>query len=609
MSVQHELAMAIGNHIELDGMLRYFIKVCMQRLGLVSAHVYLYQNHQGWPETREKVAPGIDSPGHYLSVPMQTRGQPWANVDLLRHFDPEELLEQPSYCKRQRGHFYTFPVAQHGVFVLQPQQRLDPTIIAALRPIFARLANSCRACISHDGLLREMRARQEAERSLQHQLFYDPVTNLPNRKQLVKTIAHEKFQPKINSLKKSLLCIEIENYRRITNILGYEFGTKIQLRFAQILRNLTREKDVVSQLDANVFVVMIDQDAEKAQDLHELSQRLVDRVQASIGEPLLIGSHPVQLTIRSGFEVYPIFYCDADQVISHAEIAKSESVINGSKVATAYSQAIQDQVDNRLRMESALKSAVKNDELSLWWQPQYSASQQLVGAEALLRWISDEWGFVSPGVFIPLAEESDLIEKIGDWVMHKACEQLADICALGLPAHFQKLAINVSARQLAHNAFVDKLIHLIGAYKIPRGLLAIELTESTLVQNFDQTVALIRQLKQAGVDCSIDDFGTGYSSLSYLKHLPIQTIKIDQSFVRDIHQSAGDQAIAKTLIYLGKNLHKDIIAEGVETAEERDCLIEMGCKQFQGYFYDKPQPLDDLKSRWYQDGLRFANSA
>jgi len=203
-------------------------------------------------------------------------------------------------------------------------------------------------------------------------------------------------------------------------------------------------------------------------------------------------------------------------------------------------------------------------------------------------------------VFVPIAEETDLIEKIGDWVLETACQQLAEICDLGLPPHFKKLAINVSARQLVQATFVDRLIKLIQKYKLPRGLLAIELTESTLVQNFEQTVALIQRLKEAGVDCSLDDFGTGYSSLSYLKRLPIQTIKIDQSFVRDIHLSAGDQAIAKTLIYLGKNLRKDIIAEGVETAEERDCLVEMGCKQFQGYFYDKPQPLEDLKARWFK---------
>ncbi|MGB0867111.1 MAG: EAL domain-containing protein, partial [Granulosicoccaceae bacterium] len=509
ISIQHELGMAIGNQIELSEMLEFFIKVCIQRLGLIGAHVYLYNGKNGWPETRDYVRAGFDLPAHYLSIPQQSNAAGWAQHDLLEQFSNADLCREQHDKKIEGSHFHTFPIPQHGVLVLQAHANLDATICKALRPIFNRLANSCRASISHEGLVREIQARKEAERNLQHQVFHNSVTDLPNLKWLTQAIEQEKLKPSVDSLKKSLLCIEVENYHRITNTLGYETGDKIQQRFAKILCNLTRERDLVCQIDSNVFMIVLDQGSQQSSDLEATSQLLANRIQSSVAEPLVVRSHPVLLSIRSGFEVYPVFCCDSEQVIKHAEIAKSDSVTNSCDSATLYSKEIQDRVDNRIRMEQALKSAAKNAELALWWQPQYSSSQRLIGAEALLRWVSPEWGFVSPGVFVPIAEETDLIEKIGDWVLETACQQLAEICDLGLPPHFKKLAINVSARQLVQATFVDRLIKLIQKYKLPRGLLAIELTESTLVQNFEQTVALIQRLKEAGVDCSLDDFGTG----------------------------------------------------------------------------------------------------
>ena len=593
--------MAIGTQIELQEMLQFFVKVCMQRLELISVHVHIYNDGCGWPETREYEAADATPPAHYLSIPSQGNEHNWAEnqdlIDLVAHDRSEPQL----YQFANNAHFHRFCIPSHGTIILQPRVKIEPTILNALKPIFDRLANSCHASISHETLLREMIARESAERTLHHQSFHNAITDLPNRKKLVQMIEQDQFLCEDETQQNALLCLEIDNLRKTTSIMGHTLGDKIQQRFTQILRNLTREKDKVSQLDTNLFLISIDEPINDSHSLHEITKRLVDRIRSSVAEPLMVGSHPIMLSISAGYEVYTVLPCDPNQVIKHAEIATAESALLKSDEAILYCHAMQERVDNRNRKEAALKVAGKNNELALWWQPQYNAAQQLIGAEALLRWISPEWGFVSPGEFIPIAEESDLIEKIGDWVLETACLQLSHICARGLPEDFKKLSINVSARQLAHNGFANRMIKLMEEYKIPKGLLAIELTESTLVQSFDQTVALIRLLKEAGVDCSIDDFGTGYSSLSYLKKLPIQTIKIDQSFIRDIHLSEGDQAIAKTLLYLGKNLSKDIIAEGVETEEERDCLIDMGCDQFQGYFYDRPMPLEDLEERWYAD--------
>lgn len=609
ISVQHELAMAIGTEISLREMLQVFMQVCVKRLGLVGVHCYIYTDAQGWPETRQGEIGTTELPSHFISVPNLHNG---VQLDKTKRLDG--LLHgdySAGYCYEASSeeHFYSFELPAHGLFILQLRNAINSTLLNALKPIFSRLGSSCQASILHETLLREMLAREEVERTLQHQAFHNSTTDLPNRHMLLQIMEHENFWSDTDSVKKALLCIEIDNFKKISDIMGHTFGDEIQKNFAAALKKIIRSNDSVSQIDTDVFMVIIDPSDQYDKSLHEIVTAVITRLKVLIAEPMTIGANAIQLSIKAGYDIFPNPDFLSEEIIKHAEIAKSESALQPEEIATFYDASMQEKANNRVYMEQDLKLAAFNNELSLWWQPQYNAERQLIGAEALLRWKHKKWGFVSPGEFIPIAEESELIEEIGDWVLETACQQLAELCELGIPEGFKKLSINVNARQLIQENFVESVLLKVEQYNIPSGLLAIELTESTLVQSFDRAVALIKRLKRAGIDCSIDDFGTGYSSLSYIKQLPFQTIKIDLTFVRDIHLSKGDQAIAKTLLYLGKMLNKDIIAEGVESDEELQCLLQMGCNQFQGYYFDKPTPLQTLKERWYPDNIQALLSA
>lgn len=609
ISVQHELAMAIGTEISLRDMLQSFLTVCIKRLGLISAHCYIYTDAQGWPATRPNEFGFQGAPEHFISIPTLKDGKPWKDSKRLASLVTADHSGNYYHQQHEGNHFYSFPIPEHGFAIIQARVEVESNFLNALKPIFSRLGNSCHASILHESLLREMLAREEVERTLQHQAFHSNTTDLPNRHMLLQIMDQENFWSSDEAEKKALLCVEIENYRKITGILGHAFGDAVQKHFADLLKRVTSNSDTVSQLDADVFMLIIDPNEQPDQPLQNIVEAVVNQLKSIISEPAMIGANAVMLSIKTGYEVFPSVDSDSSQIIKHAEIAKSESVLHEADNTTLYCCSMQEKANNRIRMEQSLKLAASKDELALWWQPQYDAKHMLIGAEALLRWNSEEWGFVSPGVFIPIAEESALIEEIGDWVLEKACRQLADLCALGIPEGFKKLSINVNARQLIQEDFVENVIRFTEQYNIPAGLLAIELTESTLVQSFERAFKLIDRLGAAGIQCSIDDFGTGYSSLNYLRKLPIQTIKIDQSFVRDLHLCESDQAIAKTLIYLGKVLHKDVIAEGVETEDELNCLLSMGCKQFQGFYYDRPMPLQSLKERWYPDENKLLASA
>jgi EAL domain-containing protein (putative c-di-GMP-specific phosphodiesterase class I) len=253
---------------------------------------------------------------------------------------------------------------------------------------------------------------------------------------------------------------------------------------------------------------------------------------------------------------------------------------------------------------SELKNALKNNEFILHYQPQYDFNHNIIGAEALLRWNHPKRIHESPEVYIPIAEDSELILAIGDWVLHESCRQLKLLQENGLPDSFKKLSINVSAKQLGQENFFDNICRAIKTSGVRADQMTIEITENVLISRIHDAMVLIAQLGDIGVDCAIDDFGTGYSSLTYLRRLPSSLIKIDRNFVRDIHKDAENRSIAKMIIALGENLDMDILAEGVECAEELQCLKDLGCYQYQGFHFSRPLPFDQfvslVKSRYLE---------
>ena len=283
-----------------------------------------------------------------------------------------------------------------------------------------------------------------------------------------------------------------------------------------------------------------------------------------------------------------------NNLIKFADIAMYEAKRAKSKQGKQYQPAMSEKIKRRLAYVDDMKRGLEHGDFKLYYQAQYNHYGDIIGAEALLRWQHPVHGMESPGVYIPIAEESDLILAIGQWVLEQACRDINKIEQLALPESFKKIAINVSAKQLNQHDFQERVLHAIKQNNIPAERLALELTENLLVENIEDSIKLIASLKANAIDCSIDDFGTGYSSLTYLKRIPASVLKIDRSFVANIEQCNESAAIASMIISLGKTLKMNILAEGVETAEELNCLKVLGCYQYQGYYFSEPLPFDEF---------------
>lgn len=598
ISIQHELAMATGSHIELDKMIRTFLRVCIARLKLVSAHIFLYRDKNGWPETRARWKHSEPAALYFTSIPSNEAGQDWSGdleLAAVANSIVDEKCIETSIGQKQ---YHAFSIPEHGAIVFCTPVALDNTITSALIPIFLKLSQSCNASILHESLKREMEAREQAESELLYQANHNETTDLANRSLLLKHLSRSIENHLKHSSIGAVLCIHLDQLHHTNDLLGHRAGDDLQYLFADFLRTVTRSSDLIGQIDAETYIILLPDLANSHNSAEQVVENYFIDLQKKLKNPVAIGAHTIALSATSGYTLYPSVEAEAEELMAQSEIAKSSAKHRQQKKALPFSNTMLQKAKQRLDMEIALAKAIEQDELALWWQPQYDLKHRLIGAEALLRWQTPELGFISPGVFIPLAEESDLILKVGDWVLRKACEQLAFLINNTAPPGFKKLSINVNARQLIGTQFVEDVISVSDEHHLPRGIVGLELTESTFIQSFEETVELITRLQNAGFECSLDDFGTGYSSLSYLRKLPVKTIKIDQSFIRDLHLNREDQAIARTIISLGEYLHREVIAEGVESKEELDCLIEMGCTQYQGYYFDRPLPFSELMQRW-----------
>jgi EAL domain-containing protein (putative c-di-GMP-specific phosphodiesterase class I) len=324
-----------------------------------------------------------------------------------------------------------------------------------------------------------------------------------------------------------------------------------------------------------------------------LVRRRGEQLRAAIETPMLLSGNEVYVTVSIGVSLLPGDTDNIDDLLKHADTAMYRAKDAGRNTLRFFVSEMQDALLRRLEMERRLRTALDTGEgLSLFLQPQYTHDGSLCGAELLLRWRLDG-DFVSPSSFIPVAEDSGLIYRLGDWVVDEACRIGEQVCA-SLSHEDFSLALNVSPRQFRQKDFPDKVLAAIERHALPRGFIELELTESLLIDDIDDTVAKMQALRERGIRFSIDDFGTGYSSLSYLKSLPLDTLKIDQSFVRDVLTDPGDASIVRAIVSVAHTLQLDVIAEGVETGAIHDFLVGAGCRRFQGFLYSPPLPLEEF---------------
>ena len=438
--------------------------------------------------------------------------------------------------------------------------------------------------------MRDVSERKKIESQILHQATHDALTGLPNRRLFQELLSRAMIRAVRTERIVAVMFLDLDGFKKINDTLGHEEGDKLLKVVAERLLGLLRQDDVVGRQGGDEFTILL-QDVRIVQDMIQVAEKLL----ACIAEPLRVGAHEMHITASIGITVFPFDDNDVDSLLRNADTAMYRAKELGKNNFQFYTAEMNAAMCERMEIESGLRRALQEEQFVLHYQPQYHiASGKIVGVEALIRWYHPQQGMILPAKFIPVAEESGLIIPIGEWVLRTACGQIKRWREAGVPD--LKVAVNLSARQFNQANLLHMIQGVLEETGIdPRsGVLELELTESMVMRNVEASVATLKHLQEMGLQISIDDFGTGYSSLSYLRRFAINTLKIDQSFVRDITVDPEDAALASMIVTLGHSLKLNVLAEGVETIEQLHLLQAMGCDEAQGFYLSKPLPAEAL---------------
>jgi diguanylate cyclase (GGDEF)-like protein len=436
----------------------------------------------------------------------------------------------------------------------------------------------------------EIRVAEEKIRKL---AFYDPVTHLPNRRLLAEKLTQTLDASRQTKLMGALLFIDIDNFKALNDTLGHKTGDLLLQEVATRLRACVHDRDTVARLGGDEFVVILPELSRRPDEAAAQAKIVAEKILALICQTYRINGRECHSTSSIGITVIGEHSDSIDDVLQRADIAMYQAKENGGQTMHFFDPALRAAMNARAAMEADIRQAIRVKEFALFYQPQLHAGR-LAGVEALIRWKHPRRGVLGPGAFISMAEETGLILPLGEWVLESACSQIAAWAKHERTRHLT-VAVNISARQLREPDFVSRVLTALDRTGANPTRLKLELTESMLVDNIESVIAKMTEIKANGIGLSLDDFGTGYSSLSYLKRLPLDQLKIDRSFVRDIVEDVSSRAIAQSVISLGQVMNRSVIAEGVETEEQLDCLTGLGCRAFQGFLFGCPLPLEEFE--------------
>jgi len=434
----------------------------------------------------------------------------------------------------------------------------------------------------------EIDKRKLIEKNLEHQAFHDSLTGLPNRALLLDRIEQTIIHAKRNLSLLAILFLDLDNFKQINDSFGHSIGDTVLISISARLKKVLRESDTIARLGGDEFIILLSE-IEKIEEIDEITAKIFD----SIRQPLVIKGSELFVTTSIGVSVFPNDGTTPEIMLRNADAAMYRAKEKGRNSYEYYTGDMTGKALEKVQMIANLNRALENDELEVYYQPQYDIQKkQLVGLEALIRWNHADLGFIAPEKFLPAAEESGLIVSLDRWVMHTSLHQMKAWSDAGLV--LGRLSLNLTMQQIDQFDFLEFLIKLMKETGCEGQSIGFEITEGQLMKNPERTIELLDCISELGIEISIDDFGTGYSSLAYLKKLPVDTLKIDKEFIRDITEDEDDASIVKSVIALAKSMRIAVLAEGVETSDQLSFLKKEGCTLIQGYYLSQPKPAADI---------------
>ncbi|WP_354624070.1 bacteriohemerythrin [Psychromonas sp. MME2] len=445
------------------------------------------------------------------------------------------------------------------------------------------------------GFIQDITERKASEEKITRLAYYDSLTSLPNRRLLMDRLHQLIAQSERNKNYNALFFIDLDDFKTVNDSYGHDYGDILLQQAATRIKQLTRKGDTLARIGGDEFVFVLSGLDEIEARAIEKAGLVVQKIVGALSIPYKIHKQQFNSSASIGVTLFNDSSTSVSQLMQFADIAMYQAKRLGKNSAYFYEPQLQQLITNRFNLERKLRNAIKEQQFELYYQPQMDDLDQVIGAEALIRWHDPIEGLISPDNFIPMAEKKGLIIPIGEWVLETACQQLQRWQQNDHTRHLT-LAVNVSYKQFRQANFVGQVKQLVDTYGIGQGQLKIELTESILIDDMELIIDNMQELKALGIKFALDDFGTGYSSLQYLKRLPLNRLKIDRSFITELQSNINDQSIVKTIILMASALGLDVIAEGVETIEQRNYLYANGCLSYQGYLYSKPLTINDFEA-------------
>lgn len=444
------------------------------------------------------------------------------------------------------------------------------------------------------GSLEDISQQKIYEKQIEHQSSHDLLTGLPNKLFLTRQLQREISRSSRHTQMGALLFFDLDNFKTINDSLGHQAGDLLLKKVAERISTHLRKEDILARISGDEFAVLLTHLKPEARHAVQGAQDVAKKLLQTMSEPFSIEGQELNITQSFGISLFPENSKNAADIYKQASTAMNTAKESGKNTIRFFHPDMQEAADIRLRLTNDIRKAIANNELSLYFQPQVKADGTIVGAEALIRWIHPERGFIPPGDFISAAEETNIILEIGDWVLNTACRTIKVWEQADLLHENHTIAVNISAKEFSTPDFVTRVISTIENHKIEPKHLDIELTEGSLISSVSETIKKIQTLRDYGVRFSVDDFGTGYSSLSYLNSLPLHTLKIDRSFINDIEAQKSDFLLVEIILHMAQKLGLNTVAEGVENKEQLAYLLQRDCEVYQGYYFSKPIPLPEF---------------